>query len=85
MHGNDKDGHPVCCKVFGEFQNTELYQETFLDQEKRTKFLCYRIQFLERSIRKLDFNSGVICTIFQVNDLKNAPGLEKSKLLLASN
>ncbi|KAL5558428.1 hypothetical protein UlMin_034639 [Ulmus minor] len=84
MHGNDKDGHPVCYNVFGEFQNKELYRKTFSDQEKRTKFLRYRIQFLERSIRKLDFNSGGICTIFQINDLKNSPGPAKSELRLAT-
>ncbi|PON79388.1 Cellular retinaldehyde binding/alpha-tocopherol transport [Parasponia andersonii] len=84
MHGTDIDGHPVCYNVFGEFQNKELYQKTFSDQEKRTKFLRYRIQFLERSIRKLDFSPGGISTIFQINDLKNAPGPGKSELRLAT-
>ncbi|XP_030485653.2 patellin-3 [Cannabis sativa] len=84
MHGTDRDGHPVCYNVFGEFQNKDLYQNTFSDQEKRTKFLRYRIQFLEKSIRKLDFTSGGICTIFQINDLKNSPGPGKSELRLAT-
>ena len=84
MHGTDRDGHPVCYNVFGEFQNKDLYQKTFSDQEKRTKFLRYRIQFLEKSIRKLDFSPGGICTIFQINDLKNSPGPGKSELRLAT-
>ncbi|KAM5574826.1 patellin-3 [Rosa sericea] len=84
MHGYDREGHPVCYNVFGEFQNKELYQKTFLDEEKRTKFLRWRIQFLERSIRKLDFSPGGVCTIFQVNDLKNSPGPVKSELRLAT-
>ncbi|KAL6184332.1 hypothetical protein ACLB2K_045734 [Fragaria x ananassa] len=84
MHGYDRDGHPVCYNVFGEFQNKELYQKTFLDEEKRTKFLRWRVQFLERSIRKLDFRPGGVCTIFQVNDLKNSPGPAKSELRLAT-
>ncbi|KAB2628568.1 patellin-3-like [Pyrus ussuriensis x Pyrus communis] len=74
-HGVDKKGHPVCYNVFGEFQNKELYQNTFTDEEKRSKFIKWRIQFLEKSIRKFDFNPTGISTIVQVNDLKNFPGL----------
>lgn len=84
MHGYDKEGHPVCYNVYGEFQNKELYQKTFSDEEKRTRFLKWRIQFLERSIRKLDFRPGGINTIFQVSDLKNSPGPGKRELRLAT-
>ncbi|KAK8691864.1 hypothetical protein V6N13_075359 [Hibiscus sabdariffa] len=64
MHGKDKEGHPVCCNVYGEFQNKELYQKAFSDDEKRVKFLRWRIQLLEKSIRKLDFSPGGVSTIF---------------------
>ncbi|KAL2538909.1 Patellin-3 [Forsythia ovata] len=84
MRGQDKDGHPVCYNVYGEFQNKELYAKTFVDEEKRVKFLRWRIQFLERSIRKLDFNPGGINTIFQVSDLKNSPGPGKRELRVAT-
>ncbi|KAL8263056.1 hypothetical protein R6Q59_024405 [Mikania micrantha] len=83
-HGFDKEGHPICYNVYGEFQNKDLYQKTFSDDEKRLKFLRWRIQFLERSIRKLDFRSSGVNTIFQVNDLKNAPGPGKRELRLAT-
>ncbi|MBA0628444.1 hypothetical protein Godav_023169 [Gossypium davidsonii] len=84
MHGFDKEGHPVCYNVYGEFQNKELYQKTFSDEEKRQNFLRWRIQFLEKSIRKLDFSPGGICTIVQINDLKNSPGLTKWELRQAT-
>ncbi|WJZ87809.1 hypothetical protein VitviT2T_007160 [Vitis vinifera] len=84
MHGFDRDGHLVCYNVYGEFQNKELYQKTFSDEEKRMKFLRWRIQFLERSIRKLDFTPGGVNTIFQVNDLKNSPGPGKWELRQAT-
>ncbi|KAI3464328.1 hypothetical protein Pfo_020991 [Paulownia fortunei] len=84
MHGHDKEGHPVCYNVYGEFQNKELYAKTFADEEKRKKFLRWRIQFLERSIRKLDFSPGGINTIFQVSDLKNSPGPGKRELRIAT-
>lgn len=84
MHCHDKEGHPVCFNVYGEFQNKELYNKTFADEEKRKRFLRWRIQFLERSIRKLDFRPGGICTIFQVSDLKNSPGPGKRELRIAT-
>lgn len=84
MHGHDKEGHPVCYNVYGEFQNKELYIKTFGDEERRLRFLRWRIQFLERSIRKLDFTPGGINTIFQVSDLKNSPGPGKKELRIAT-
>ncbi|KAI4388828.1 hypothetical protein MLD38_001123 [Melastoma candidum] len=84
MHGFDKEGHPVCFNVYGEFQNKEVYEKSFGNEEKRVRFLRWRIQFLERSIRKLDFSPGGICTIFQVSDLKNSPGPGKKELRMAT-
>ncbi|XP_010543667.1 PREDICTED: patellin-5-like [Tarenaya hassleriana] len=84
MQGHDREGHPVCYNVYGEFQNNDLYQKTFSDEEKRNMFLRWRIQFLEKSIRKLDFVSGGVSTICQVNDLKNSPGPGKKELRLAT-
>jgi len=84
MHGFDKEGHPVCYNIYGEFQNKELYKKTFSDEEKRHNFLKWRIQFLEKSIRNLDFNHGGICTIVHVNDLKDSPGPGKWELRQAT-
>ncbi|XP_022155230.1 patellin-3-like, partial [Momordica charantia] len=79
-HGVDREGHPVCYNVFGEFENKDLYQITFSDDDKSLKFLRWRVQFLEKSIRKLDFSPNGISTIVQVNDLRNSPGLTKWEL-----
>ncbi|CAN1746439.1 PATL3 [Linum perenne] len=65
MQGVDKEGHPVCYYVFGDFQDKELYSFFFSDEEKRKKFLRRRIQSLEKNIRKLDFSSTCINTIVQ--------------------
>ncbi|KAI3451656.1 hypothetical protein Pfo_008321 [Paulownia fortunei] len=73
MHGHSKEGHPVC------------YNKMFSDEEKRQKFLRWRIQFLEKSIRKLDFSPGGVSTIVQVNDLKNSPGPNRWELRQATN
>ncbi|KAF6139379.1 hypothetical protein GIB67_026221 [Kingdonia uniflora] len=85
MNGFDKEGHPVCYNVYGEFRNKELYQKAFADEDKCKNFLRWRIQFLEKSIRKLDFSPGGISTIVQVNDLKNSPGPFKKELRAATN
>lgn len=84
MHGYDRDGHSVCYNVYGEFQNKELYAKAFADEEKRGNFLKWRIQFLEKGIRKLDFYPHGVSTLFQVNDLKNSPGPGKRELRLAT-
>lgn len=84
MHGFDKENHPVCYNIYGEFQNKELYRKTFSDEEKRQNFLRWRIQFLEKSIRNLDFNNGDACTIVHVNDLKDSPGPGKWELRQAT-
>ncbi|KAL3634710.1 hypothetical protein CASFOL_021764 [Castilleja foliolosa] len=88
MNGADKEGHPVCYNAFGEFQDKELYSNTFSDAEKRAKFLRWYIQFLEKNIRKLDFSpDNGICTFVQVTDFKNSPGLLlfKKELRQATN
>ncbi|CAN4081428.1 unnamed protein product [Withania somnifera] len=86
-HGADKEGHPVCYNAFGAFQDNQLYQNTFADKEKMNKFLRWRIQFMEKSIRNLDFSPDGICTFVQVIDLKNSPGLYlfKKELRQATN
>lgn len=72
--GADREGHPVCYNVYGEFQDKDLYEKAFGDEEKRERFLKWRIQLLERGIREqLDFSPSGICSMVQVTDLKNSP------------
>ncbi|KAK7258254.1 hypothetical protein RIF29_32832 [Crotalaria pallida] len=88
IHGSDRDSHPVCYNIFGEFQNKELYQKCFSTQECRDRFLRWRIQFLERSIRNLlhfDPAGTNVNTFVQVNDLHNSPGPAKHELRQTTN
>ncbi|GAB2228843.1 hypothetical protein Droror1_Dr00022974 [Drosera rotundifolia] len=75
MYGESKVGSPVCYNVLGEFKNKELYEKVLGDEEKRGKFLRWRVRFLERSVRRLDFGHGGVSNILQVTDLRNSPGL----------
>ncbi|KAL8159995.1 hypothetical protein V2J09_001532 [Rumex salicifolius] len=77
VHGSDKEGRPVVYNVFGEFNNKELYQLAFSDSEKQSKLLKWLVQFMERTIRKMDFNPNGINSFVLVNDLKNSPGYGK--------
>ncbi|KAH6788208.1 SEC14 cytosolic factor family protein / phosphoglyceride transfer family protein [Perilla frutescens var. hirtella] len=85
MHGRSKHGHPVCYNVYGEFRDADLYQKMFSDEEKRQRFLRWRIRFMEKSIKKFDFGPGRASTIVQVNDLKNSPGPNRWELRRATN
>ncbi|XP_047055470.1 patellin-3-like [Lolium rigidum] len=72
--GADRESHPVCYNVYGEFQDKDLYEKAFGDEEKRERFLKWRIQLLERGIlSQLDFAPSGICSMVQVTDLKNSP------------
>ncbi|KAM0860759.1 hypothetical protein ACQ4PT_046321 [Festuca glaucescens] len=72
--GADREGHPVCYNVYSEFQDKGLYEKAFGDDEKRDRFLRWRIQLLERGIREqLNFSSSGVCSMVQVTDLKNSP------------
>ncbi|KAI3911607.1 hypothetical protein MKW92_048201 [Papaver armeniacum] len=85
MNGFDKKGRPVCYTVYGEFlSNKDLYSKMFSSEEKRRKFVQWRIQFLEKSIRK-QLDSGGVSTILQIHDLKNSPGPGKWELRLAAD
>ncbi|KAE8666507.1 Patellin-5 [Hibiscus syriacus] len=54
-------------------------------EKKRSKFLRWRIQFLEKSIRKFDFTPNGINTFVQVIDLKNLPASSKMEFRQASS
>uniref|UniRef100_A0ACD5VXE2 Uncharacterized protein n=1 Tax=Avena sativa TaxID=4498 RepID=A0ACD5VXE2_AVESA len=72
--GADRESHPVCYNVYGEFQDKDLYEKAFGDEEKRERFLKWRIQLLERGIlSQLDFAPSGICSMVQVTDLRNSP------------
>ncbi|GAB2271903.1 hypothetical protein Dimus_006731 [Dionaea muscipula] len=85
VHGFDRKKRPVVYNVFGEFQNKELYQNTFSDAEKQKKFLKWLVQFLEKTVRKLDFSPTGISSLVLVTDLKNSPGYGKWDLYKVTN
>ncbi|KAL2341587.1 hypothetical protein Fmac_009527 [Flemingia macrophylla] len=84
MSGVDHEGHPVCYNIFGAFESEELYQKAFGTEEKRSEFLRWRCQLMEKGIQKLNLKPGGISSLLQINDLKNAPGPSKKELRIAT-
>ncbi|QCD77410.1 4-nitrophenyl phosphatase [Vigna unguiculata] len=84
MSGVDHEGHPVCYNVFGAFESEELYQKTFGTEEKRSEFLRWRCQMMEKGIQKLNLKPGGVSSLLQINDLKNSPGISNKELRVAT-
>lgn len=84
MRGHDKEGHPVCYNAYGVFQDEDLYNITFGDDDKSGRFLRWRIQLIEKGIQKLSFKPEGINSMVQITDLKNSSGLSKFRGLQQS-
>ncbi|XP_014517083.1 patellin-4 [Vigna radiata var. radiata] len=84
MSGFDHEGHPVCYNIFGAFESEELYQKTFGTEEKRSEFLRWRCQMMEKGIQKLNLKPGGVSSLLQINDLKNSPGISNKELRVAT-
>lgn len=85
MNGVDREGHPVCYNIYGVFDGEEIYQKTFGNEEKRSEFLRWRCQVMEKGIQKLNLKPGGVSSLLQINDLKNSPGPSKKDLRIATN
>ena len=63
----------MCYNIYGEFQNKELYKKAFSDEGRRLNFLRWRIQFMERTLRKLCFREAGVDSVVQIVDLNGTP------------
>ncbi|KAI9119278.1 hypothetical protein K1719_009953 [Acacia pycnantha] len=73
INGRDREGRPVCYLVHGVFKNKELYKKTFGTEKERVKYLRWRIQVMEKSIKKLNFREGGVDSVIQIIDLNDTP------------
>ncbi|CAN0927382.1 PATL5 [Linum grandiflorum] len=77
MSGQNMEGHPVWCMMYRAFLDNEVYHEAFSDKAKRRRFLKWKIRFVEKIMRKLDFRANGISSIVLVMDMKNFTSLEE--------
>ncbi|KAG6398120.1 hypothetical protein SASPL_139572 [Salvia splendens] len=78
MSGVDGEGHPICYNIFGVVD-----EKTVATEEKRERFLRWRVQLMEKGVQKLDFKAGGVSSLLQINDLKNSPGASKKEVRVA--
>lgn len=73
VNGRDRGGRPVCYMVYGVFGNKEMYKKAFGSEKERGRYLRWRIQFMERTLRKLCFREGGVDSVVQIVDLNGTP------------
>ncbi|CAN0852762.1 PATL5 [Linum grandiflorum] len=78
MSGRSREGHPVLYMAYKAFLDKELYDEAFSDEAKKERFLKWRIMFIEKTMRKLDFRAGGVSSTILVIDLKNCLSIEET-------
>ncbi|XP_057517638.1 patellin-6-like [Amaranthus tricolor] len=74
----DKEGHPICFNLYGGFRDKELYGNAFGTEQNRRDFVRWRVQFMEKSIKRLNFKGGGVDSFLVISDMKNAPGPSSS-------
>ncbi|GFZ17704.1 hypothetical protein Acr_26g0009740 [Actinidia rufa] len=74
MDGEDRQGRPVWYSVLGGFKNREMCQNAFGTGAKCEEFVRWKIQTMEKGVRKLGFKPGGTDSILHIVDLKNSPG-----------
>ncbi|CAI0450413.1 unnamed protein product [Linum tenue] len=84
MEGRDREGNPICYNVYGLLGFDKSVDKLLGDEEKRERFLRWRIRKMEQSVKELDFNPGGSCEILQINDLKNTPLPSKKEVRLTT-
>ncbi|CAN0927381.1 PATL5 [Linum grandiflorum] len=78
MSEQNMEGHSVWCMVYRAFLDNELYHKAFSDKAKRQRFLKWKIRFVEKIMRKLDFRANGISSNVLIMDLKNFTSLEET-------
>lgn len=84
LNSRDKEGHPLYFNIYEAFKDGEFYDKAFGSREKCEKFLRWRVQYMEKTIKKLNFKNGGVDSIIQITDLKNSPGPAMKELRSAS-
>ncbi|XP_047339378.1 patellin-4-like [Impatiens glandulifera] len=85
INGTDREGHPICFNSFiGSLENEELYQKSFGTEENREKFIRWRVQLMEKGIKKLHFKADGINSLIEINDMKNLLSPSRKELRIVT-
>ncbi|GLU03688.1 hypothetical protein SLE2022_208740 [Rubroshorea leprosula] len=79
LDSKDREGHPLYYNVNGAFKDKELYRKIFKTEENFKRYLRWRVQYIEKGIKELNFKNGGTDSIVQITDLKNTPRTSEKK------
>lgn len=80
VNSADKEGNPLCYTMYGAFKDKGFYKRVLGTEEDREKYLRWRIQIMERMIKKLTLKAGEADAVLQITDFKNLPVPEMKEL-----
>ncbi|CAN0852780.1 PATL3, partial [Linum grandiflorum] len=80
MSGQSREGHPVLYTVCGEFHDMEVFNKAFSNEANTQRFWKWKITFIEKIMRKLDFSDGGISSILHVLNMENCWSLDETAL-----
>lgn len=70
----DVEGRPVSFFVYGGLKKNESNRGISREENIEKKFVRWRVQLMERAIRKLTFKPGGVDQVIEIMDLKNLSG-----------
>lgn len=73
LKSRDREGRHVCYVTYGAFKDREFYRKAYGTEEKCNEYVRWRVQFMEKCIAKMSFQSGGVNSILQISDLNNSP------------
>ncbi|KAE8692190.1 Sec14p-like phosphatidylinositol transfer family protein, putative isoform 2 [Hibiscus syriacus] len=80
LNSRDKEGHPLYYNMYGALKDDQIQHKILGSEEKREKFLRWRVQFMEKAIKELEFEAGGTNSIVQIIDLKHSSGQTTKEL-----
>ncbi|WOL19309.1 patellin-4-like [Canna indica] len=79
IDGRDREGNPVCYNIYGMFKDKEVYRKTFGSQERRRKFMMWRVKLMEQGVQQMSLKPGGAAAILNIIDFKDIlrPGMKE--------
>ncbi|KAE8676237.1 Sec14p-like phosphatidylinositol transfer family protein, putative isoform 2 [Hibiscus syriacus] len=72
LKSRDKEGHPLYYNIYGALKDKQVQCKILGSEEKHQKYLRWRVQYMEKAIRELEFEAGGTNSIVQIIDLKQS-------------
>ncbi|GMJ09065.1 hypothetical protein HRI_004575700 [Hibiscus trionum] len=74
IKNRDKEGHPLYYNMYGALKDKQIQYKLLGSEEKRQKFIRWRVQCMEKAIQELEFEAGGTNSVVQIIDLKQSAG-----------